>query len=356
MRLLAIFFAILSIYDANAKLSLTPRWRESYGGETSIAEFKNIAYDVFKGLSDESYEKVNNLKKAAVIETIKNSVVVCKSDLVLEGVSKDAINYPLRIPQAIEFDCKKWDSYSYSKQLSLVVHEYLFLSFIDDSGYDISSQVIKMYVNDNYDYQKGSLLRTAVSTCNVDFYNAIIPQMPVAQAKLVIDSTLLRLTLRDGCPIFKDLIDRGFTTGYEQFLYDELALAIAEAIEILKVDPKTASPDNYQSDPAFRKAILADRIAILDLFYGKKINLESLVLNQTYPYNIFSPDYLDKFNCRGSNLLHVAFYAYSKAGVDFENQTVFIDLAEALMRAGFQIDKKNECGLTPKDIMRMEHN
>lgn len=131
-------FLTLSAHSAESNKPTTGSgggWRESYGGDSIIMEFKHVAKEVVYVLKEHHFKTDSGLNVSELKNIINNSYVECGKDLILDQQPKDAINYPNESPQRIVFDCKKWNSeFSTAQKYRIAIHEYLPLSGLDDSS------------------------------------------------------------------------------------------------------------------------------------------------------------------------------------------------------------------------------
>jgi len=105
------------------------------GGDEYALQFIAVARDVVGYLS---IVNPSGIKLPDLIEAIDSTKVESTNDqLNLQGVPKDAMNYPAE--KRIIFNRKRWDSISNKNQKSaLVLHEYLGILGVDDTGYKLS--------------------------------------------------------------------------------------------------------------------------------------------------------------------------------------------------------------------------
>lgn len=121
-------------------LSLAARFdgRESGGGDAYAIEFVTIAEQLSSFLKTSPTSKINveDLNKAIEKTTVESTA----KELVLDGKTKDAINYPGEMK--IVFNRKRWDAITSDAKPVLVLHEYLGILRIPDVGYIVSREVL----------------------------------------------------------------------------------------------------------------------------------------------------------------------------------------------------------------------
>lgn len=107
------------------------------GGDTYAVEFVSIATDVLEYVQvndSETYELLKNVLKTTKVESTDQY-------LVLDGVPKEAINYPSE--NRIIFNRAAWSNAKESYKPVFVLHEYLGVVGIDDSSYAHSTALMK---------------------------------------------------------------------------------------------------------------------------------------------------------------------------------------------------------------------
>jgi hypothetical protein len=111
------------------------------GGDSYSLQFVKIGHDLEswiaskKGATDFPAE----LDEKSFVNTVNTTRVESTDEaLSLNGIPKDAINYPAE--KRIVFNRAAWDKLkTYQQRASLVMHEYLGIMGLDDSSYRISS-------------------------------------------------------------------------------------------------------------------------------------------------------------------------------------------------------------------------
>jgi hypothetical protein len=109
------------------------------GGDHNSQEFAKIGFEIAERLSKQksSIKIDTKLMKSKIAAT---AVEFTFDDLSLNGVRKDAINYPLEL--LIRIDQKVWDILSKNAREALVLHEYLGIMEINDVNYVISYKLL----------------------------------------------------------------------------------------------------------------------------------------------------------------------------------------------------------------------
>lgn len=114
--------------------------QEGNGGDRRALEFVGIASTVASILHDKPIVGINANQLSAEIAVVK--VEVTDHQLTLNGVLKDAINYPNE--KRIVFNGMAWDRNSdYLAKAAFALHEYLGVMLVDDSSYQISKNVLR---------------------------------------------------------------------------------------------------------------------------------------------------------------------------------------------------------------------
>jgi hypothetical protein len=108
------------------------------GGDSFAQEFISLGRSLVEQLKAKPDPKISEDALAAVVESTS---VVTKDSLDLRGNEVDAINYPEA--KRIELSRSRWQGYDQHQKVSLVLHEYLGISRVDDSSYQISGPYLK---------------------------------------------------------------------------------------------------------------------------------------------------------------------------------------------------------------------
>ncbi len=320
----------LPIYSAESNKPSTGGggWRESYGGDSTIMEFKHLAKEVAYVLNDNSFPNDFNIDLINLKDTINLSYVQCGSDLVLDGVSKDAINYPNENPQRIVLNCKKWNSeLSTSQKYRLAIHEYLPLVRIDDSTYSYSEKMYNFFVKyrnaSNFNMQD---MMSSILSCNLAGFR----KMTDLGGNVFLENqrgiNLLQIATAFSCDVIvQDLID----SGLEYVINDIINMSYAHYSLIENAITTTFGNEQAQA------------ISTLKILITKWPGLPSL----GFTSNLWlSGDYqLEKKCYPRSTVMHLL---ASKKVITKETYA-FI---KQLIDLGFSLDQKNICEQTPRAI------
>lgn len=330
---------------------------ESYGGDSNISEFQSIARDVVNTLSDSMFYKITKLQAEDVISQIETAVVYCRGNLILDGVEKEAINYPFENPKRIELDCSKWKAALPSNKYRLVIHEYLHLMLVDDSSYEFSSEVVKAYFRhnpyDNGDHhnhnhnlvpERASIdLIYWISSCNIERYKSIAESRGIniyyRLSGIGLDG--ISVSIEEGCTIL---------------LADQMALgAPVENTNMINVslDNLIFKMAYVTNDKTGYK--ITELVKIINLLKSYNIVnsniLDHKVDGARYMYLENSSFFKDHRSCLPqSTVLHVL--AQEVRTTANEGDRKFIErMYVALIEAGYSDDIKNTCGQTPKSLL-----
>jgi hypothetical protein len=127
------------------------------GGDAYAAEFVGLAHQLVDMATELEHSPVDaDQLKAAILETEIQTL----DRVFLNGIEKDAINYPSR--QLIELSRSRWDDIKDDvvRRYRLVLHEYLGILKINDEDYQISSKFL-------------SSLRKPLATISCHFANPL---------------------------------------------------------------------------------------------------------------------------------------------------------------------------------------
>lgn len=119
------------------------------GGDSESQEFFKIANDLLKHLERNKNNILDLSSLKVAIETVE--VEFSEKELILDGVRKEAINYPKQ--RRIVVNRASWDNIStVQKKSALVLHELLGIIGINDQGYRYSASILGQtdlkFVND----------------------------------------------------------------------------------------------------------------------------------------------------------------------------------------------------------------
>lgn len=110
------------------------------GGDGFAMSFKAIGFDISRHLKSEGLSVVDGLRTSDFEIALKTaSVDTTAAELFLNGVRKDAINYPLQ--HKIVVNIPRWERLSNEAQRQLVIHEVMGLLGINDQAYEKSYYV-----------------------------------------------------------------------------------------------------------------------------------------------------------------------------------------------------------------------
>jgi hypothetical protein len=117
------------------------------GGDAIALEFTTLARQVSKDIKIEAQHLFPEFSAEDLESVIESTKVASVDKTILNGVEKDAINYP-RL-KLIEVSRSRWKSRSVSteKLRALVLHEYLGIMNINDADYKISGRLIDYYLD-----------------------------------------------------------------------------------------------------------------------------------------------------------------------------------------------------------------
>jgi hypothetical protein len=109
------------------------------GGDTFALQFLTYADKVYKYLDNSNISGLDVAALGKAIATAK--VESTDKKLQLNGIPKDAINYPSE--RRIVFNRDRWTSFIEDERLALVLHEYLGLIGLEDASYTYSKLILK---------------------------------------------------------------------------------------------------------------------------------------------------------------------------------------------------------------------
>jgi hypothetical protein len=114
------------------------------GGDAFVAEFLSFDYYLSSTIcKPEAQSEFPEISCVLLKEKVNSAVVESTgTDLVIDGREVDALNYPGE--NRIRFNRQRWVYNQRSRDLSfgLVMHEFLGLMQVDDSGYRVSARVV----------------------------------------------------------------------------------------------------------------------------------------------------------------------------------------------------------------------
>lgn len=321
-------------------------WRESYGGDAVISEFKYFANDIFYHTQFGEHKIVDfNL----INKTISNVDVVCSTDLSLGGEKKHAISYPNLKPQKIELDCGSWrDQLTVKQKKLLVVHEILPLVGVLDQDYKKSNAIFSSYLNYKSQSINNLTLILSIMNCRTEqFLNSIEKGEDVYYINTEGESYLF-YAMQKGCT--------------------EIALELMNyKVPSYNVNnPRTKLPliFNIVLDVQVEKFSHEDRLRLIKKFirtYPESV--EGVVPKKLELSDSFLLDYFFVGNLchQGSSPLHyIASLPYKNhSGEDREldknHKKFLVTFINELIYLGFDADKKNICDESPMDLMRINN-
>lgn len=135
------------------------------GGDNYSLLFVGTASDILHYL-EQTPELSSEINIAAFKKAVETTTVESTDkQLLLNGVPKDAINYPAE--KRIIFNYKNWNAIDLENRPALVLHEYLGIMGVSDVGYKISKKIL-----DNY--RIGQVLRGSDSSWYLCSSNSIV--------------------------------------------------------------------------------------------------------------------------------------------------------------------------------------
>lgn len=133
-----ILLPILALTLAFSSASAGPRVVGN-GGDAYALQFIIFAQKVLLYLQNSNIKGLDTLALAKIIESAK--VESTTRTLTLDGMTKDAINYPSE--QRIVFNRDRWVTLLSEERLALVLHEYLGLLGVEQANYEYSKLLLK---------------------------------------------------------------------------------------------------------------------------------------------------------------------------------------------------------------------
>lgn len=327
-----ISFISLSAFSAESNKPSTGSgggWRESYGGDSAIMEFKHLAKEVSYILNDGHYSNDFGLEITTLKSIVNLSYVECSSNLVLDGVAKDAINFPYETPQKILLDCKKWNTLSTAQKYRLAIHEYLPLAGINDTTYAFSEKIFNFYIQNKnspkFDIQEMIMVLTS---CGLERFR----ELSDLGGNLFIETkhglNFLQLAAAFSCDeIVQDLID----TGLEYVVNPVLSQNYVHYGLIENAIVRATSPQERAKTIATLKVLLGKWPKLTELgfrdflwLYGQNYSLSPTCIKESTIMHIIASD-----------------TKFKKEDMGFIRE---------LMPLGFSLDQKNSCSQTPRSL------
>lgn len=112
------------------------------GGSTIEMDFKAAGLRALEQieLNEETFKAVDSALLKAIVD--RAEVETTKTELVLKGQRKDAINYPSL--NKIVVNESRWMALSEHRKTAFALHEYLGLMNVDDSDYQVSLEILRL--------------------------------------------------------------------------------------------------------------------------------------------------------------------------------------------------------------------
>jgi hypothetical protein len=158
------------------------------GGDSVAQEFTQFGQDAVNYFSYAESMTLSPQQQTAFKVAVESTLVQTQDQLFLNGAEVDAINYPSE--KRIEVSRSRWaqniDSTG-NKHFLLAVHEYLWISGVDDSDYKISNPLstILLAAKSNYLKNQGTMkcltfIYKAADLVNPQLFNSL----PIVEVKL----------------------------------------------------------------------------------------------------------------------------------------------------------------------------
>lgn len=342
-------------------------WRESYGGDSRIADFKASSLLVADTIDSNIFYTITERSISEFKSTILDSIIVCEQNLVLEGVSKDAINFPKLKPQKILLDCEKWQSLSQNTKYLLSIHEYLPLLGIDDTSYEYSNKIFKSFqLSSSRPSPHGEALLSSAFWCQTSNFEAALESGASLfyRSKDGTGKNAIEEAVAGGCmPIIKLIVNSGVA---DLFKVSEIHYALINSLENVFnfYDSYFLSNDKINDERLEGINNFLEMVTYLTKQYPELVNFKSkLDSKQNFiAYRAFSKDNYPCFN--ESTLLHLASYYIKfkdtkiiKTSWPVFNENVNSELVDKidnifakLVELGFDENSKDSCGQTASKI------
>lgn len=122
-------------------------WRESHGGDSTVMEFRELSALISEDLNAIAISRwpkdlvdfPQAFRKVATVLDIQSAYY-----LAINGVQKDAINYPFKNPPRLLINQRRWAQLSYKQKEKLILHEMLHLAHYDDHDYQLSLKIFAL--------------------------------------------------------------------------------------------------------------------------------------------------------------------------------------------------------------------
>lgn len=308
------------------------------GGRTEVAEFKSLASEVIYSFETSVLLDKREIFVTDFLETVNKSVVNCESDLFINGEPKDAINYPMRNPQLIKLDCKKWPNLSLLNKYRLAIHEFLFLVGVDDSTYEFSRILVKEFFknSEQQSFASGKLLH-AITICDVEGANESLSFGANIYYRNNLGYTPIRVALETTClPMIEQLIEMGVRVDDEVMLIEALQYSLTDEVHVV-CDSIQGNCRELTRDEANALKVKVLKIILKHFPEITKLKIENVnhfyLTSSTTAYGRIRKCIL------GNSLLHIV-----AAG---RNTSLFSEMTHL----GFSPFEKNSCDQTPVDLL-----
>jgi hypothetical protein len=127
-------------------------WDGGNAGDAYSAEFLFSSRDVLQRLEILAASGLPVMETAKLRNVMQTTVVVSEERIYVNGLERDAVNYPER--KLIKISRSRWKTLRQSEEtrarLTLVLHEFLWMSGVDDTNFQKSGQVINVLNIPNY--------------------------------------------------------------------------------------------------------------------------------------------------------------------------------------------------------------
>jgi hypothetical protein len=361
IMLLLSHVVVFAAKDDNKGKDSKKGWRESYGGDSTIADFKSNALYMADTIGADDFKAITNQEITYFKQAVINSDIECRQNLVLDGVTKDAINFPNQSPQKILLNCDKYNSLVIPSKQLLSMHEYLPLIGIDDSTYQFSQKLF-------YQFQVKS---TVPNPFNEELHNAgfycHIPQMKEAL------NNGASPYYRNNNGLGKNVFEGSITSNCHEAIVYLLNQEVGIVVNYRDIYNSMIDALIYSVIPEYKVHRLEEQesfIKTLQLLlkrypdlknFETKLNKNIDIRRYAHYYYALTPEHHKCFD--RSTILHFTGFFYYEALAEYKSRSREInrnlwlkksellnDLYNELLKLGFDENAKNVCGQTPKMI------
>ncbi len=151
--ILVVAVVVSSLFGSQS--ALASGWDGGNAGDAYLAEFLFSGRDILQRLeilAASGLPVMTVLEIAKIRAVMQTTVVVSEERVYVNGMERDAVNYPER--KLIKVSRTRWKSLRQSEEtkarLTLVLHEFLWMSGVDDTNFQKSGQVINVLNVPNY--------------------------------------------------------------------------------------------------------------------------------------------------------------------------------------------------------------